>query len=103
MFPLSDVENLGSVQDICHLIVTVLVVVLSIASLVVIMVGGYRKKQFVSLAVFATIALVLMFIGAMVTNMVPKEYFGIVERFSVMSATGFNAVLGIYQFRGISD
>ena len=103
MFPLSDVENLGSVQDICHLIVTVLVVVLSIASLVVIMVGGYRKKQFVSLAVFATIALVLMFIGAMGTNMVPKEYFGIVERFSVMSATGFNAVLGIYQFRGISD
>lgn len=50
---------------------------------------------------FATMALGLMFIGAIGTNIVPKEYFGVVERFSVMSATGFNAVLGIYQFRGM--
>ena len=101
MFPLVDAENVGGFQNFCHLIVTVLVVLLSIASMILIMVGGYRKKQFVSLAVFATMALGLMFIGAIGTNIVPKEYFGVVERFSVMSATGFNAVLGIYQFRGM--
>ncbi|MEE1019368.1 MAG: hypothetical protein UH824_07800 [Acutalibacteraceae bacterium] len=28
----------------------------------------------------------------------PKEFFGIPERFSVFAATGFNAVLGVYLF-----
>ena len=32
-------------------------------------------------------------------NIVPKEYFGIVERFSVFAATGYNAVLGIELYR----
>ena len=31
---------------------------------------------------------------------VPPEYFGIVERFSVFAAVGFNAVIGIYLFFG---
>lgn len=31
-------------------------------------------------------------------NIVPKEYFGIVERFSVFAATGFNAVLGVHLY-----
>lgn len=31
-------------------------------------------------------------------NMVPKAYFGVVERFSVFSGTGFNAVLGIHLY-----
>lgn len=28
-------------------------------------------------------------------NIVPKDYFGIVERFSVFAVTGYNAVLGM--------
>ena len=32
-------------------------------------------------------------------NIVPKGYFGVVERFSVFAATGFNAVLGVQLFR----
>ena len=39
-----------------------------------------------------------MFMGAMGINIVPVEYFGIPERFSVFAATGFNAVLGVYLF-----
>lgn len=31
-------------------------------------------------------------------NMVPKAYFGVVERFSVFADTGFNAVLGIHLY-----
>lgn len=53
------------------------------------------------LAIWATLALVLMFIGAIGISIVPKADFGVVERFSVMAATGFTVVLGIYQFRGI--
>lgn len=101
MFPLSDSGNAGTFQDIIHIyVVTVLVVLLSIASLVVIMVGGYRDKRYRSLAVWATAAFALMLMGAVGTNVVPKEFFGIPERFSVFAATGFNAVLGIYLFRG---
>lgn len=101
MFPLSDSGNAGTFQDIMHIyVVTVLVVVLSIASLVVIMIGGYRDKKYKSLAVWATFALLLMFAGAIGTNIVPREYFGIPERFSVFAATGFNAVLGVYLFCG---
>lgn len=104
MFPLSDSGNAGTFQDIMHIyVVTVLVVMLSIASLVVIMIGGYRDKKYRSLAIWATAALLLMFMGAIGTNAVPKEFFGIPERFSVFAATGFNAVLGIYLFRGFGE
>ena len=101
MFPLSDSGNAGTFQDVMHIyVVTVLVVLLSIISLVVIMIGGYRNGQYRTLAVWATIALLLMFAGALGTNIVPKEFFGIPERFSVFAATGFNAVLGIYLYYG---
>ena len=32
-------------------------------------------------------------------NIVPKDYFGIVERFSVFAAAGYNAMLGIELYR----
>lgn len=101
MFPLSDSGNANTFQDIMHIyVVTVLVVLLSIASLITIMVGGYRDKKHRSLAIWATIALLLMFSGAIGTNIVPRDFFGIPERFSVFAATGFNAILGIYLFFG---
>ena len=83
--------------------VTVLVVLLSIVSLIAIMIGGYKNKEYFSLAIWATVSLLLMFIGAVGTNIVPREFFGIFERFSVFAATGFNAILGIYLFNGFSS
>lgn len=101
VFPLSGSENVTTFQDIMHVyVVTVLVVVLSIISLTMIMVGGYRDKQYRSLALYATIAFLFMFVGAIGTGTVPEKHFGIPERFSVFAATGFNAVLGIYLFMG---
>ncbi|MCI5578030.1 MAG: DUF998 domain-containing protein [Oscillospiraceae bacterium] len=101
MFPLSESGNAGATQDIIHIyVITVLVVLLSIASLIVIMIGGYRDKNYRSLAIWATAALLLMMMGAIGTKIVPREFFGIPERFSVFAATGFNAVLGIYLFNG---
>ena len=105
MFPLSESGTAGTAfQDIAHIVVTVSVVILSIASLILIMVGGYYKNKFVSLAVYATIALVLMFVGAIGVNAAPKEYFGIFQRFSnLISANGFLATLGIYLYTGKLD
>ena len=101
LFPLSDSGYAGTFQDVMHVyVITVSVVVLSIVSLILIMVGGYRNNQYRSLAIWATIALAAMFVGAIGTNVVSPKYFGIVERFSVFAATGFNAVLGVYLFNG---
>ena len=52
------------------------------------------NKSCRSYGIFAAIALGMMMVGAMGMNIVPKNYFGIVERFSVFAATGYNAVLG---------
>ncbi|MCL2169017.1 MAG: DUF998 domain-containing protein [Defluviitaleaceae bacterium] len=99
-FPLS--EDGGTFQDTMHLVVTGIVVAFSITSLALIMIGGYRKKAFVSLAVCATIALTLMFIGAIGTAAAPPEFFGLFQRFSnLIAVNGFLATLGIYLFRGI--
>lgn len=100
MFPLSDSGYAGTFQDFMHTcVVTVLVVVLSVISLSVIITGGLRGG-YKSLAVWAAAALLLMIAGAAGVGIVPKEYFGIAERFSLFAAAGFNAVLGIYLFRG---
>lgn len=100
MFPLSESGYAGTFQDMMHVyVITVLTVVLSIVSLVLIMIGGYRIRKFRWIAIFASIALAMMFLGAIGTGAAPKAYFGIFERFSVFAATGFNAVLGVGLFR----
>lgn len=62
-------------------------------------IAGAKEKDCRSYGICAGIALGMMMIGALGTNLVPKEYFGIVERFSVFAATGYNAVLGIELYR----
>jgi hypothetical membrane protein len=100
LFPLSSSGYGGAFQDVMHMVCTALVVILSIISLVLIMVGGYKNRTYRSLAVWATIALAMMFSGAIGTGLVPKAYFGIVERLSVFAAVGFQAVLGLYLYNG---
>lgn len=99
-FPLSDSGFGGKFQDVMHMVITALVVGLSIASLILIMVGGYRKRRYVSLAVCATVALALMFIGSIMSGIVPIEYFGVFERFSTLAAVAFEGALGLYLFSG---
>ena len=99
MFPLSDSGYAGTFQDQMHIFSTVVVVLLSIVSLVVIIVAGIKDKECRFYGAFAGIALLMMMVGAMGMNIVPKEYFGVVERFSVFAATGYNAVLGVELYR----
>ena len=56
---------------------------------------GYRMFP---LSVCAGVALGMMLAGALGMKLVPAEYFGVVERFSVFAATGFNAALGLHLF-----
>ena len=99
MFPLSDSGYAGTFQDKMHILSTILVVLLSIVSLVMLIIAGTKRKEYRSFGVFAGIALGMMLVGALGMNIVPEEYFGVVERFSVFAAVGYNAVLGIELFR----
>lgn len=98
MFPLSDSGYAGAFQDVMHMVVTALVVLLSIVSLIVIIIAGIKSRDCRSYGLCAAIALAMMLVGALGMKIVPADYFGVVERFSVFSATGFNAALGIHQF-----
>lgn len=98
MFPLSDSGYAGAFQDVMHMVVTALVVLLSIVSLSVIVSAGLKDKSCRSYGICATVALGMMLVGAMGMKIVPAQYFGVVERFSVFAATGFNAALGIHLF-----
>ena len=97
-FPLSDSGYAGAFQDVMHMAVTVAVVLLSIASLTIIIIAGAKSKDCRSYGICAAVALAMMLVGALGMKIVPPEYFGVVERFSVFAATGFNAALGIHLF-----
>lgn len=103
MFPLTESGFASNLQDVMHAAVTVLVVLLSIVSLLTIIVSGFRSKSYRGLAFWAAAAFLLMMVGAIGVGTVPPEYFGVVERFSVFAATGFNAVLGVYLFMGFGS
>lgn len=98
MFPLSGSGFEGEFQDVMHMVVTVAVVLLSIASLIVVIIAGAKNKDCRSYGICAAVALVMMLVGAFGMKIVPTAYFGVVERFSVFAATGFNAALGIHLF-----
>ena len=98
MFPLSSSGYAGAFQDVMHMVITALVVLLSIVALTMIIVAGAKSKNCRSYGVCAAVALAMMLVGAMGMKIVPADYFGVVERFSVFAATGFNAALGIHLF-----
>ena len=98
MFPLSSSGYAGTFQDGMHMVVTALVVGLSIVSLTVIIIAGAKDRDCRSYGVCAAVALGMMLVGAVGMQLVPAAYFGVVERFSVFAATGFNAALGVQLF-----
>ena len=98
LFPLSSAGYDGTTQSFIHVyVLTTLVVLLSIISLVLIVIGSFKSNKKV-LGISAIIALILMFMGAVGSQNVSKDIFGIVERFSTYSAVIFTGILGIYGF-----
>ncbi len=103
MFPLADSgKEIVSFQEVMHMVVTATVVLLSIVSLVCLIAAGFRSNSIRGIGIWAAVALAMMMVGAIGQGVVPPQYFGIVERFSVFAAVGFNAICGICLFRGFS-
>lgn len=102
MFPwVADAPN-SNPQNVCHLIVTILVVVLSLAALIMISVSA-KYEGLKTLGIWAIVCLGAMVLGPIGTGLLPKAVFGIFERLSTFSAVIFNAVLGVYLLTGKLD
>jgi len=103
LFPLSSAGYDGSVQSFIHVyVLTILVVLLSIISLITIAVSSFKSNKKV-LGILALVCLILMFVDAVGSGNVPKDIFGIFERFSTYSAVVFTGILGIYGFNVFKD
>ena len=104
LFPLSEAgTGMTAFQDVMHVyVVTALVVLLSIVSLSLLIVAGRRDRSVRKLGSAAALALAMMLAGAVGQGIVPHAFFGVVERFSVFAAVGYDAVLGTFLFRGFA-
>mgnify|MGYP004537408191 CR=1 FL=1 len=96
IFPLTSSGYDGTIQSFIHVyIITAFVVISSIISLIFIFIGAKENKI---ISYSAILSLIFMFLGSIGTIFIPKDYFGLVERFSTYSAVVFTAILGIYGF-----
>lgn len=99
LFPLSSKGFQGTFQNIMHFYgVTITVVLLSIVSLILIFIGGRQHRETKVIAILGLIALLSMFVGSIGAGIAPKEYFGLLERFSVFSVVIYAALPGLFGY-----
>jgi len=95
-FPLSESGYAGTFQDKMHMVVTVLVVLSTIVSLVLYTIGFFRTKEHKRLGVISISALLILMAGAMLINIMPKEYFGVAERINVYAVIIYTGILSLW-------
>jgi hypothetical membrane protein len=98
LFSLSESGYAGTFQDVMHMVVTALVVLLSIVSMIMIAVGCCKSKNYKQFGIFTIVILCIMAIGSIATGAVPLAYFGVAERLSVYSVVIYTAVLSLFTF-----
>ncbi len=82
LFPLTAAGYSGTFRDVMHMVVTVLVVALTIASLITLIIGYHKTGRVTAFRVSLGALLALM-VSAVLTGLVPAAYFGVAERVSV--------------------
>ena len=102
-FPLSESGYVGTFQDKIHILVTVLVVVFTIISIIFYIIGFMKTKIYKYIGIISLCTLVLLIIGVMLINMLPKEYFGIAERINVYSIIIYTSILSIWMYKYIKN
>ena len=95
-FPLSESGYAGAFQDKMHMVVTVSVVILTIASLVLFSIGFLRAKGHKWPGVISICTLLILMAGAMLINILPKAYFGLAERINVYSVIIYTGILSLW-------
>ena len=102
-FPLSESGYAGTFQDKMHLLVTIFVVVFTIISILFFIVGFMKTKTYKYIGIISLCTLFLLIIGAMLVNILPKEYFGIAERINVYSIIIYTSILSIWMYKYIKN
>jgi hypothetical membrane protein len=102
-FPLSESGYADTFQDKMHIIVTVFVVLLTVVSLVLYSIGFFREKGHKWLGIISISTLLILIAGAMLINIVPKEYFGVAERINVYAIIIYTGILSIWMYRYIKN
>jgi len=102
-FPLSESGYANTFQDKMHMIVTVFVVLLTISSLILFFIGFISTKEHKRLGVISIIALLLLMAGAMLINVVPKEYFGAAERINIYTIIIYTGILSLWMKKYIKN
>jgi len=100
-FPLSESGYAGTFQDIMHMAVTVAVVLLTIISLILFMIGFFRTETIKYLGIISLCTFLLLLTGAMLLNIFPKELFGIAERINVYSIVIYTGILSFWMYKYI--
>jgi hypothetical membrane protein len=101
IFPVSESGYAGKFQDKMHILVTIFVVVLTIIAIILFIKGFFRTKEFKYLGIISSCTLLLLFLGAILINILPKEYFGIAERINVYSIIIFTGILSLWMYKYI--
>jgi len=101
LFPLSESGYAGTFRDKMHILVTILVVVSTIVSITLFIIGFLRTESYKYMGIISLCALLILLTGAMLINIAPKEYFGLAERINVYSVVIYIGILSIWMFRHI--
>lgn len=93
-FPLSN----DVFQNMMHVIVTICVVFLTILGMILLMIA-YRKMTEKFYFYFTLISFLILLLGAILTNIVSENYFGLVERLSVYTVVIYLLFLGYFSYQ----
>ena len=102
-FPLSESGYAGTFQDIMHMAVTAAVVLLTIISLILFMIGFFRTQNIKYLGIISLCTFLLVLTGPMLMNILPKEYFGIAERISIYPLMIYTGILSLWMHKYITS
>ena len=100
-FPLSEAGYAGTFRDKMHMAVTVLVVLCTVISLLLFIIGFFRSKNYKNIGIISLCALIILLAGAVLINILPKEYFGIAERINVYTIVIYTGILSLWMNRYI--
>lgn len=97
IFPLANTNDVSDFQNIMHIVVTGLVVFLTVIAISLLIISFFKLK-FKLYFVLSVITFLMLMLGAILTNVVEKEYFGLVERFSVFSVVIYLGIIGYFNY-----
>lgn len=97
LFPLANNDSMSSIQNVMHIVVTVLVVLLTIISLVMLIIA-FKKTKKTLYFILTIITFTFLMFGAILTNIVSPDYFGLVERLSVFSIVIYLGIIACFNY-----